>query len=40
MGQGMIEVQRFMATMRQFPPRQRPASFNVDQIIEAAMPRQ
>ena len=28
------EVAKFLATFKEFPPRQRPASFSVDQIIE------
>jgi arylsulfatase len=28
-------VQKFVASLQAFPPRQRPASFNVDQILEA-----
>jgi len=28
------EVGKFLATFKEFPPRQRPASFSVDQIIE------
>jgi arylsulfatase len=27
-------VQRFIGTFQQFPPRQRPASFTIDQIME------
>lgn len=28
-------VKRFVASLQAFPPRQRPASFNVDQVLEA-----
>jgi hypothetical protein len=28
------EVGKFLATFKEFPPRQRPASFSVDQIVE------
>ncbi|MGH8472887.1 MAG: arylsulfatase, partial [Gammaproteobacteria bacterium] len=28
------ETAKFLATFKEFPPRQRPASFSVDQIIE------
>jgi hypothetical protein len=31
-GQG--EVAKFLGTFKEFPPRQRPASFSIDQIIE------
>jgi len=31
---GAVAVQRFVETFREFPPRQRPASFTVDQIME------
>ena len=31
------EAQRFLMSFKQFPPRQRPASFNVDQIVEQLM---
>ncbi|MBP2312633.1 hypothetical protein J2852_001946 [Azospirillum soli] len=31
---GQTEVAKFLETFREFPPRQRPASFTVDQIIE------
>jgi arylsulfatase len=30
----MASVERFVATFREFPPRQRPASFTIDQIME------
>jgi arylsulfatase A-like enzyme len=32
MGQG--EVAKFLGTFKEFPPRQRPASFSIDQILE------
>jgi hypothetical protein len=31
------EVQQFLMTFIEFPPRQRPASFTVDQIVEKFM---
>ncbi len=34
-GQGMVSVTRLVATLHQFPPRQRPGTFTVDQIMEA-----
>jgi len=37
LGLGMVVVGQFAATLQQFPPRQRPASFNVEQIMEAAL---
>jgi arylsulfatase len=33
-------VAKFIATFREFPPRQRPASFSVDQIMEQLMEHQ
>ncbi len=33
----MIRVQQFLMTFQQFPPRQRPASFTVDQMTEKLM---
>jgi len=30
------ELEKFLATFAEFPPRQRPASFTVDQVLEAA----
>ncbi len=32
-----VKVQQFLMTFKQFPPRQRPASFTVDQIVEEFM---
>ncbi|MEM6581703.1 MAG: arylsulfatase [Pseudomonadota bacterium] len=32
-------VRRFVGSLQAFPPRQRPASFTVDQIMEAVTPR-
>jgi arylsulfatase len=29
-----IELQKFLTTLAQFPPRQRPATFGVDQMME------
>ncbi len=34
-GLGMTSVTRLVVTLRQFPPRQRPGTFTVDQIMEA-----
>ncbi len=34
-GLGMIAVKQFVATLQEFPPRQRPGTFTVDQIMEA-----
>ena len=31
----MVEVSKFVGSLAQFPPRQRPASFTIDQIMEA-----
>lgn len=33
----MARVQQFLATFQQFPPRQRPATFTVDQMVEKFM---
>jgi arylsulfatase len=33
--QGQVAVARFVGSLQQFPPRQRPGSFTVDQIMEA-----
>lgn len=33
--QGQVAVSRLVGSLQQFPPRQRPASFTVDQIMEA-----
>jgi arylsulfatase len=30
----VAKVSEFLATFKQFPPRQRPASFSIDQVIE------
>lgn len=30
-----LELEKFLATLEKFPPRQRPASFSVDQMLEA-----
>ena len=32
--EGMIYVQRFLSTFAEFPQRQRPASFTIDQVME------
>jgi arylsulfatase len=31
---GAALTQQFVSTFKEFPPRQRPASFSVDQIME------
>ena len=33
----IVQVQQFLMTFTEFPPRQRPASFTVDQIVEKFM---
>ena len=33
--QGRVAVSKFVASLKQFPPRQRPGTFTVDQIMEA-----
>ena len=33
-GIARIELQKFLKSLAEFPPRQRPASFNVDQMME------
>ena len=33
--QGQVAVGQFVASLQQFPPRQKPATFTVDQIMEA-----
>ena len=33
----VIKVQQFLSTFQKFPPRQRPASFSIDQIVEKFM---
>jgi arylsulfatase len=33
----MIRVQQFLSTFQKFPPRQRPASFTIDQMTEKFM---
>ena len=37
LGLGMVVVGQFAASLQAFPPRQRQASFNVEQIMEAAL---
>jgi arylsulfatase len=32
---GRVAVTQFVQSLQEFPPRQRPASFTVDQIMEA-----
>jgi arylsulfatase len=32
---GVFEVTKFVGTLAQYPPRQRPASFSIDQIMES-----
>ena len=36
-GPAMIRVQQFLSTFQEFPPRQRPASFTIDQMMEKFM---
>ncbi len=31
-------VARFLATFQEFPPRQKPASFTIDQVMEKLQP--
>jgi arylsulfatase len=41
LGLGMVEVGKFAGSLQAFPPRQRPGSFNIEAIMEAALaPRQ
>ena len=40
MGLGMIEVGAFLQTLQAYPPRQRPASFTIDRMLEAYLPQQ
>jgi arylsulfatase len=40
MALGMNEVGRFLQTLQAFPPRQRPASFTIDRMLEMYMPQQ
>ncbi|MEM1144012.1 MAG: arylsulfatase [Pseudomonadota bacterium] len=35
-----VAVSRFVASLQAFPPRQRPGTFTVDQILEAIQPKQ
>ncbi|GAB3269931.1 arylsulfatase [Parahaliea aestuarii] len=35
---GVVDVTRFLQTFEEFPPRQRPASFTIDQVVEKYMP--
>ena len=36
---GMGVVRQFVASLREFPPRQRPASFTIDQVMETVHPK-
>ena len=36
---GTVKVQQFLMTFKEFPPRQRPASFTIDQVVEEFMGR-
>ena len=36
----VAEVKQFLKTFKEFPPRQRPASFTIDQVMEKYMPWQ
>jgi arylsulfatase len=29
-----VEIQRFVKTLMEYPPRQRPATFSIDQVME------
>jgi len=33
--QGQVAVGRFVQSLKEFPPRQRPATFTVDQIMQS-----
>ena len=33
----LVRVQQFLATFQKYPPRQRPASFTIDQMTEKYM---
>jgi len=33
-GSARIELEKFLYSLRQYPPRQRPASFTIDQMME------
>ncbi len=37
---GSAAVRRFVQSLHQYPPRQRPASFTIDQIMESLQPKQ
>jgi arylsulfatase len=32
-------VAKFLATFKEFPPRQKPASFTIDQVMERLQPK-
>ena len=34
---GQAIVARWLSTFKEFPPRQKPASFNVDEVLEKIM---
>ena len=36
---GGVKTEQFLKTLVDFPPRQRPASFTIDQVVEKYMPR-
>lgn len=36
---GQVAVTQFVGSLQQFPPRQRPASFTIDQIMEGLYPK-
>jgi len=37
--QARVEVVKFVQSLQAFPPRQRPASFTIDQVLEALQPK-
>lgn len=39
-GLSQMEVGQFLKSLEEFPPRQRPASFTIDQLMEKKMPRE
>ena len=38
LGPAQAYVARFLATFKEFPPRQKPASFSIDQVMEKLSP--
>ena len=35
-----VVVAQWLETFKEFPPRQRPASFNIDEVMRKLMPTQ